>query len=89
MNVNSHSAAPIGRTEIDPRVRSHSVVLVFLLAFAALTWQMPFGATFLVALAASLTLTKAPRWWRALAGSVALAGFMFGTAWTIYLFMAY
>jgi hypothetical protein len=73
----------------DPRVRSHAVVLGFLLVFALVTWTMPFGCTFGVALIASFTLSRAPRWWRALVGCVALSGFLFGIAYTIWLFVAH
>jgi len=73
----------------DPRVRSHAVVLGFLLAFAGLTWMMPFGCTFAVALVASFTLARAPRWWRALVGCCALTGFLFGIAYTAYLYVVH
>jgi hypothetical protein len=65
----------------DPRVRSQAVVLGYLLVFACVTWRMPFGATFAVALVASFTLGRAPRWWRALVGCVALTGFLLSVAY--------
>jgi hypothetical protein len=58
-------------------------VLGFLLAFALLTWTIPFGGTFAVAVTAAFTLTRAPRWWRALVVCIALAGFLFGIAYTV------
>ena len=73
----------------DSRARSHAVVLGFLVVFALLTWNMPFGGTFAVALIASFTLSQAPRWWRALVGCVALTGFLFGLAYTAYLFIVH
>lgn len=80
---------PVDTDATDPRVRSHAVVLGFLLIFACLTWAIPFGATFAVALVASFTLAKAPRWWRALVGCVAMTGMLFGLAYTAYLFIVH
>jgi hypothetical protein len=70
----------------DPRIRSQAVVLGYLLVFACVTWRMPFGGTFAIALVASFTLGRAPRWWRALVGCIALTGFLFAVAYTASLF---
>ena len=86
--VISSSQREMSAPAIDPRARSHAVVLGFLLVFACLSWNIPFGGTFAVALVASFTLSAAPRWWRALVGCVALAGFLFGVAYTSYLLIA-
>ncbi|GAA1969659.1 hypothetical protein GCM10009798_32910 [Nocardioides panacihumi] len=83
------SAEPAAGPRNDSRAGGHAVVLGFLAVFALLTWSMPFGGTFAVALIASFTLSQAPRWWRALVGCLALTGFLFGLAYTAYLFVSH